>query len=68
MSRLDELLDKNEAWASRIEAEDPTFFQRLSTDLLLFPAQLCGDAAGGFHALLGGNLPQRAMEQETERR
>ncbi|NLW96525.1 carbonate dehydratase [Luteimonas wenzhouensis] len=30
MSRLDELLDKNEAWASRIEAEDPTFFQRLS--------------------------------------
>ena len=30
MSRLDELLQKNEAWASRIEAEDPTFFQRLS--------------------------------------
>jgi carbonic anhydrase len=30
MSRLDELLTKNEAWASRIEAEDPTFFQRLS--------------------------------------
>src|SRR5690606_40781129 len=30
MSRLDELLDKNEAWASRIEAEDPSFFERLS--------------------------------------
>ena len=30
MSRLRELLDKNEAWAARIEAEDPTFFQRLS--------------------------------------
>jgi len=30
MSRLDELLNKNEAWAARIEAEDPTFFQRLS--------------------------------------
>ena len=30
MSRLDELLRNNEAWASRIEAEDPTFFQRLS--------------------------------------
>ena len=30
MSRLDELLEKNEAWASRIEAEDPTFFERLS--------------------------------------
>ena len=30
MSRLVELLEKNEAWASRIEAEDPTFFQRLS--------------------------------------
>ena len=30
MSRLDELLRKNEAWASRIEAEDPSFFQRLS--------------------------------------
>ena len=30
MSRLDELLRNNEAWASRIEAEDPTFFQRLA--------------------------------------
>src|SRR5690554_7447269 len=30
MSRLDELLEKNEAWASRIEAEDPSFFERLS--------------------------------------
>jgi len=30
MSRLDELLRNNEAWASRIEAEDPTFFRRLS--------------------------------------
>ena len=30
MSRLDELLEKNEAWASRIEAEDPDFFRRLS--------------------------------------
>jgi carbonic anhydrase len=30
MSRLDELLRNNEAWAARIEAEDPTFFQRLS--------------------------------------
>ena len=30
MSRLDELLKKNEAWASRIQAEDPTFFERLS--------------------------------------
>lgn len=30
MSRLDELLRKNEAWASRIQAEDPTFFERLS--------------------------------------
>src|SRR5690606_13022832 len=30
ISRLAELLEKNEAWASRIEAEDPSFFQRLS--------------------------------------
>jgi carbonic anhydrase len=30
MSRLDELLKKNAAWASRIQAEDPTFFERLS--------------------------------------
>lgn len=30
MSRLDELLEKNEAWASRIEAEDPAFFKRLA--------------------------------------
>jgi carbonic anhydrase len=30
MSRLQELLEKNEAWAARIEAEDPTFFKRLS--------------------------------------
>lgn len=30
MSRLDELLRNNEAWASRIQAEDPAFFERLS--------------------------------------
>lgn len=30
MSRLDELLKKNEAWASRVQAEDPAFFERLS--------------------------------------
>jgi carbonic anhydrase len=30
MSRIDDLLQKNRAWAERIQAEDPTFFERLS--------------------------------------
>ncbi len=30
MSRLDDLLQKNRAWAERIHAEDPGFFERLS--------------------------------------
>jgi carbonic anhydrase len=30
MSQLDELLQKNKAWAARIRAEDPQFFKRLS--------------------------------------
>lgn len=31
MSRLDELLQNNRDWAARIQAEDPGFFERLST-------------------------------------
>ena len=31
MSRLDDLLENNRAWAERIQAEDPGFFKRLST-------------------------------------
>lgn len=30
MSRLDHLLENNRAWAERIQAEDPGFFERLS--------------------------------------
>jgi carbonic anhydrase len=30
MSRLDDLLSNNRAWAARIQAEDPGFFERLS--------------------------------------
>ena len=30
MSRLDDLLNNNRAWAARIQAEDPGFFERLS--------------------------------------
>ena len=30
MNRLDNLLRNNQAWAERIQAEDPTFFERLS--------------------------------------
>ncbi len=30
MSKLDDLLRNNQAWAERIQAEDPTFFERLS--------------------------------------
>jgi carbonic anhydrase len=30
MSRLDDLLDNNRAWAERVSREDPGFFQRLS--------------------------------------
>ena len=31
MSDLNELLERNKAWASRVRAEDPEFFKRLST-------------------------------------
>ena len=31
MNRLEQLLQNNQAWADRISREDPTFFERLST-------------------------------------
>jgi carbonic anhydrase len=31
MSDLNELLERNKAWATRVRAEDPDFFKRLST-------------------------------------
>lgn len=34
MNRIDHLLQKNQAWAERINAEDPGFFERLSAQQL----------------------------------